>query len=70
MSNDLTLLNQDLPDFLQNAGVSNLTKQLAGKTGVKRIVPKNGIFRKVVGGEEMGKVKGALNAVKIGRAHV
>lgn len=63
MSNDLTLLNQDLPDFLQNAGVSNLTKQLAGKTGVKRIVPKNGIFRKVVGGEEMGKVKGALNAV-------
>ena len=33
------------------------------RSGVKRIVPKNGIFRKVVGGEEMGKVKGALNAV-------
>lgn len=63
MSNQIAVLNQDLPDFLQTAGVSDLTKQLAGKTGVKRIVPKNGIFRKVVGGEEMGKVKGALNVV-------
>jgi hypothetical protein len=60
---DLTILNQDLPDFLQTAGVSELTKQLAGKSGVKRIVPKNGIFRKTVGGEEMGKVKGNLNAI-------
>jgi hypothetical protein len=64
MSN-ITLLNQDLPDFLQSAGVSELTKQLAGRTGVKRIVPKNGIFRKVVGGEEMGKVKGDLNVVVV-----
>jgi hypothetical protein len=63
MSNDIALLNQDLPDFLQQAGVSALTKQLAGRTGVKRIVPKNGIFRKVVGGEEMGKVKGTLDVV-------
>ena len=62
MSN-LTIINQDLPDFLQTAGVSELTKQLAGKTGVKRIVPKNGIFRKTVGGEEMGKVKGNLSAI-------
>ena len=72
MSN-IALLNQDLPEFLQTAGVSELTKQLAGKSGVKRIVPKNGIFRKVVGGEEMGKVKGALNVIivnaspKVGR---
>ena len=64
MSN-ITLLNQDLPDFLQNAGVSELTKNLAGRTGVKRIVPKNGIFRKVVGGEEMGKVKGDLEVVVV-----
>lgn len=64
MSN-ITLLNQDLPDFLQNAGVSELTKNLAGRTGVKRIVPKNGIFRKVVGSEEMGKVKGDLNVVVV-----
>ena len=62
---ELTLLNQDLPDFLQTAGVSELTKQLAGRTGVKRIVPKNGIFRKTVGGEEMGKVKGNLNVIVV-----
>lgn len=62
MSN-IALVSQDLPDFLQNAGVSELTKQLAGKTGVKRIVPKNGIFRKVVGGEEMGKTSNALKVV-------
>lgn len=64
MSN-IALLNQELPDFLQTAGVSSLTKQLAGKTGIKRIVPKNGIFRKVVGGEEMGKIKGSLNAIVV-----
>lgn len=72
MSN-ITVLDQNLPDFLQQAGVSNLTKQLAGTTGTPRIVPKNGIFRKVVGGEEMGKVKGNINVVivnaspKVGR---
>lgn len=64
MSN-ITVIDQNLPDFLQQAGVSELTKQLAGKSGVKRLVPKNGIFRKMVGGEEMGKVKGALNAVVV-----
>lgn len=67
MSN-IALLNQDLPDFLQTAGVSELTKKLAGKTGVKRIVPKNGIFRKVVGTEEMGKIKGSLDAVIVNAA--
>jgi hypothetical protein len=60
---NLTILNEELPDFLQTAGVSDLTKQLAGRTGVKRIVPKNGIFRKTVGGEEMGRVKGNVNAI-------
>jgi hypothetical protein len=72
MSN-ITVIDQSLPDFLQTAGVSDLTKQLAGRTGVARIVPKNGIFRKVVGGEEMGKVKGTINTIivnaspKVGR---
>jgi len=61
----ITLFNQDLPDFLQTAGVSELTKQLAGNSGIKRVVPKNGIFRKIVGGEEMGKVKGDLEVVVI-----
>ena len=64
MSN-ITVIDQALPDFLQTAGVSELTKQLAGKSGVKRIVPKNGIFRKTVGGEEMGKIKGDLQVVVV-----
>lgn len=64
MSN-LTILDQSLPDFLQTAGVSELTRQLAGRSGVKRIVPKNGIFRKMVGGEEMGKVKGDLDTIVV-----
>lgn len=63
MSKQIAILDDSTPDFLQNAGVSELTKQLAGRTGVKRIVPKNGIFRKTVGGEEMGKLKGDLNVV-------
>jgi hypothetical protein len=64
MSN-ITVIDQNLPDFLQTAGVSDLTKQLAGNSGTKRIVPKNGIFRKVVGKEEMGKIKGNLNAIVV-----
>lgn len=74
MSN-ITVIDQSLPEFLQTAGVSELTKQLAGTSGsgVRRIVHKNGIFRKVVGGEEMGKVKGSINTIivnaspKVGR---
>lgn len=56
MSN-LTVLNQDLPDFLQDAPVSDLTRSIVGTRtgGAKRIVHKNGTFRKMVGGEEMGK---------------
>ena len=61
--NDITIVDQNVPDFLRDAGLSALTKQLAGRTGAKRIVPRNGIFRKVVGGEEMGKVKGPLNVL-------
>jgi hypothetical protein len=62
------ILSQDLPDFLQTAGVSELTKQLAGRSGIKRIVPKNGTFKLVVGGEEMGKIKGDLNAIVVNAA--
>ena len=66
MSTQLQLFDQAVPDFLQ--GVSELTKSLVGRPRVKRIVPKNGIFRKVVGGEEMGKVKGDLNVVIVNAA--
>jgi hypothetical protein len=65
------ILNQELPDFLANAGVSDLTKKLAGNSGVKRIVPKNGIFRKEIGGKEMGKVKEKIDTIIINAsAHV
>jgi hypothetical protein len=62
---DLTVLSQDLPDFLQDAPVSELTRSIVGNRtgGVKRIVHKNGTFRKVVGGEEMGKSKGPLDVI-------
>jgi hypothetical protein len=72
MSN-ITVIDQALPDFLQTGGVSELTKSLMGNTGTKRIVSKNGIFRKEIGGREMGKVKGDLNVIivnsspKVGR---
>lgn len=67
MSN-IQLLNQELPDFLQQAGVSELTKTLAGKVGIKRLVPKNGIWTKVVGGESMGKLKGDVNVIIVNAA--
>lgn len=59
------IVSQELPDFLQQAGVSELTKQLAGRPGVKRIVPKNGSFKLMVRGEEMGKIKGDLKAIVV-----
>ena len=64
MSN-ITVLGEDLPDFLQNAPISDLTKSLAGakSTATKRITHKNGIFRKMVGQEEMGKNKGPLDVI-------
>lgn len=62
------VLSQDLPDFLQQQGVSELTKQLAGRSGVKRIVPKNGTFKLMVSGEEMGKIKGDLSAIIVNAA--
>ena len=72
MSN-ITVIDQDLPDFLQASGISELTKSLMGSAGTKRIVPKNGIFRKEISGKEMGKIKGDLNVIivnsspKVGR---
>jgi len=62
------VLNQNLPDFLQQQGVSELTKQLAGRSGVKRIVPKNGTFKLMISGEEMGKIKGDLSAIIVNAA--
>lgn len=67
MSN-ITVSTAAVPDFLQNVGVSALTKSLVGGERVKRIVPKNGNFTKVVGGEAMGRIKGALNVIVVDAA--
>jgi len=63
MSN-ITLVNQDVPDFLRAKGLSDLSKSLASnKASTKRIAMKNGIFRKLVNGVEQGKIKGALDVI-------
>jgi hypothetical protein len=57
MSN-LSIFNQELPDFLRESqGLNELTKALAGSgNSSKRISIRGGVFRKVVGGEEVGKL--------------
>lgn len=66
-------LTADVPDFLKDAGVSELTKTLAGGDRIKRIVPKNGIFSLVVGKDTISRVKDELSVIivnaspKVGR---
>lgn len=57
MSN-ISIFNQEVPDFLRgNEGLNELTKALAGGgAGGKRISIRGGVFRKIVGGEEVGKL--------------
>jgi hypothetical protein len=66
MSN-VALFKQDVPDFLKSAtGLNDLTKSLAGNiaSGSKRISIRGGVFRKIVGGEEVGKITGReLNVI-------
>jgi len=57
MSN-VSIFNQELPDFLRGAELNDLTKSLAGGGGAKRISIRGGVFRKIVGGEEVGKLSG------------
>ena len=70
MSN-VALFKQDVPDFLRSGGLNDLTKSLAGNTasGNKRISIRGGVFRKIVGGEEVGKVTGReLNVIIVNAA--
>ena len=57
MSN-VSIFNQELPDFLRSDELNDLTKSLAGGGGAKRISIRGGVFRKIVGGEEVGKLTG------------
>ena len=56
MSTSMTVFQQDLPDFLRNASQADeLTKALAGSSGVKRLSIRGGVFRMIVGGQEVKK---------------
>ena len=64
MSN-LTIFKNDIPAEFRTQGVSELTKSLAGagRSTNRRVTVKNGAFRKLVNGEEVGKLKGELNVI-------
>lgn len=55
MSN-LSLFQQDLPDYLKEVELDDMTKALAGGgAGSKRISVRGGVFRLIVNGEEIAK---------------
>lgn len=50
---EITLFNQDLPDYLKDVKLDDITRALVGNTGSKRISLRGGKFRMVVNGEEI-----------------
>jgi len=53
---DITLFqSNNLPDYLKEVELDDLTKSLAGNTSVKRISIRGGVFRMMVNGEEIAK---------------
>lgn len=50
---EITLFNQDLPDYLKGVELDAITKALVGNSGSKRISLRGGKFRMVVNGEEI-----------------
>ena len=61
---EVTLFQQEIPAYLKRAGMDDLTKSLAGNTGLKRISIRGGVFRMMVNGEEIAKNEGrAMNIV-------
>jgi hypothetical protein len=69
MSN-LTLFQQDLPDYLKEVELDDMTKALAGGgAGSKRISVRGGVFRLIVNGEEIAKNENrAMNVVIVNGA--
>ena len=58
MSNDLTILESGLPDYLKNLQIDDTTKALMGgnaSVGNKRISIKGGVWRMIVNGKEVAK---------------
>jgi len=53
---DITLFqSNNIPDYLKEVELDDLTKALAGNTSVKRISIRGGVFRLMVAGEEVAK---------------
>lgn len=69
MASEITLFNQDLPDYLREVELDDLTKSLAGNTGGKKISIRGSVFRLVVNGEEIAKNENrAMNVVIVNGA--
>jgi hypothetical protein len=66
---EITLFNQDLPDYLKNVQLDEVTKALVGNNSSKRISLRGGKFRMVVNGEEvLTSNSDALNVVIVNAA--
>lgn len=66
---EITLFNQDLPDYLKDVELDAVTKALVGNSGSKRISLRGGKFRMVVNGEEiLTSNSDALNVVIVNAA--
>lgn len=64
MSNEISLFQQNVPDYIKEVGVDELTKSLGGAGGMKRISIRGSVFRMMVNGEEIAKNENrAMNIV-------
>lgn len=72
MSNEISLFQQAVPDYIKEVGVDELTKSLGGAGGMKRISLRGGVFRMMVNGEEIAKNESrSMNIVVVnGTKHV
>jgi len=72
MSNEISLFQQAVPDYIKEVGVDELTKSLGGSGGMKRISIRGRVFRMMVNGEEIAKNESnAMNIVVVnGTKHV
>jgi hypothetical protein len=68
MSTNVSVFQQELPDFLRDTTSSDLTRALAGNVS-KRLSIRGNVFRMIVGGEEVRKAEGrTLNVIIVNAA--
>lgn len=64
MSNEISLFQQNVPDYIKEVEVDELTRSLGGSSGMKRISIRGSVFRMLVNGEEIAKNESrAMNIV-------